>query len=98
MLLGSLRRFASRGSAAQSAVAAQGRCFSSIPVIDVSPLVQPHRSVADQQEAAVALHEAARRIGFFYAANTGVPPQLSSDILSHARRWFKLPVRLGLSL
>lgn len=93
-MLGSLRRLLPRHTAQN--LVSQGRCFSSIPVVDVSPLVQPHSSVTDQQEAAVALHEAARRIGFFYAANTGVPPQLCNDILTHARRWFDLPVRLRL--
>jgi isopenicillin N synthase-like dioxygenase len=69
------------------------RCFSQIPVIDVSPLIQAHSSLEDKQHAAAALHEAARRVGFFYAANTGVPAQLSQDILKQARQWFDLPVR-----
>lgn len=68
------------------------RCFSQIPVIDVSALVQAHSSAQDQQEAAAALHEAARRVGFFYAANTGVPTDLCSSILTQARQWFDLPV------
>lgn len=89
-MLAGLRRLRPR-SATQVGVS-QARCFSSIPVIDVSPLTQPFSSTERQQQAAVALHEAARRVGFFYAANTGVPEQLCKDILLHARRWFDLPV------
>ena len=73
-------------------IASGRRGFSQIPVIDVSALVQSHSSAQDQQEAAAALHEAARRVGFFYAANTGVPADLCSNILTQARQWFDLPV------
>jgi isopenicillin N synthase-like dioxygenase len=68
------------------------RGFSQIPVVDVSALMQAHSSAQDYQEAAAALHEAARRVGFFYAANTGVPADLCSNILTQARQWFDLPV------
>jgi isopenicillin N synthase-like dioxygenase len=89
-MLRTVQRMLSRRAA--HALASGHRCFSQIPVIDVSALVRPNSSVQAQQKAAAALHEAARCVGFFYAANTGVPAELCDDILKQARQWFDLPV------
>lgn len=49
----------------------RARCFSSIPIVDVSALVQPASNPKSRQQAAAALHDAAANVGFFYATNTG---------------------------
>ncbi len=59
---------------AYTALAARG--FTSIPVIDVSPLVKPGSEqhggdVKEQLEVAQQLHTAAKDVGFFYCKNSG---------------------------
>ncbi|KAI8477180.1 MAG: hypothetical protein J3K34DRAFT_515859 [Monoraphidium minutum] len=67
------------------------RAFTSLPVIDVSPLVNPQLGAAVKSRCAQELHAACRDVGFFVAANHGVPPAIYEGVLREARHWFALP-------
>lgn len=63
---------------------------ASIPVIDLQPLIEGRAgAVAD---AARAIGEAARGIGFFAVTGHGVPAALQGDVFAAARRLFAEPV------
>lgn len=60
----------------QAHAALAARAFTSIPVIDVSPLVKPGSEqhggdVKKQLEVAQQLHTAAKDVGFFYCQHSG---------------------------
>lgn len=64
------------------------RCFQSIPIVDVGPLVKGDQAAAD---VAQQLHKACHEVGFFYVANHGVPTQTCQAVLQEAHAWFALP-------
>lgn len=66
------------------------RSFTSIPVIDVGPLVVDPQSRGARSVAA-ELDKACRDVGFFYVTNHGVPDKVCSGVLQEARGWFQLP-------
>ena len=68
--------------------------FSSVPIIDVAPLLASLRSgeplSADALATAGKLHEAAHHVGFFYVRGHGVSEQLQENLFAAAREFFKL--------
>ena len=62
-----------RTAAGRSGMLPLARCFSSIPIVDVSALVQPHADPEDPKvrRAADELYRAAHDVGFFYAVEHG---------------------------
>jgi isopenicillin N synthase-like dioxygenase len=62
--------------------------FSSIPVIDVAPLLgTPHTL----DRMARAIDDACSNVGFFYICNHGVDPACVERAFAEARRFFALP-------
>jgi len=62
--------------------------LSEIPVVDLALLQgneRDHRRLGDE------LREACETVGFFYAANHGVPAQATTSILEQAHRFFAIP-------
>ncbi|KAF8073234.1 2-oxoglutarate-dependent dioxygenase [Scenedesmus sp. PABB004] len=70
------------------------RSFTRLPVIDMSPLLEP----TDTQDAAAVssvvaqLHDACRHVGFFFIVGHGVPAAVTEGVLRDARAWFAQPV------
>lgn len=69
--------------------------FSSIPIIDISPLVEKIDDPALSDDEGVAkvvrlLDHACKEIGFFYAIGHGVPSSLTSAVLSLSYEFFHL--------
>ena len=62
---------------------------SSIPIIDVSSLYSD--DLAECQEVAQELCEAAATVGFFYIRNHGIPASQFSAMFDIARRFFAAP-------
>jgi isopenicillin N synthase-like dioxygenase len=60
-----------------------------IPVIDLAPF--RHGDAAARRAVAKQIGDAARRIGFFYIVNHGVPDALVADVYAEAKRFFDLP-------
>jgi len=58
------------------------------PLIDVSPLVDPHASAAARAAAGREIDAAARSWGFFYAVHHGVDAELIAALVDHARAFF----------
>ncbi|KAK9366195.1 hypothetical protein V1509DRAFT_630823 [Lipomyces kononenkoae] len=61
-----------------------------IPVIDVSGIYS--EDIEMRKMVAEKVREACHRIGFFYAINHGIDPQLSSGAFEQAKRFFALPI------
>jgi len=75
--------------------------FTSVPVIDISALVNPS-SLSSSQEAksAVAkqIYDACRRVGFFYVTHHGVSTSLQQQLMELSREFFALPVEEKLEI
>jgi isopenicillin N synthase-like dioxygenase len=63
--------------------------FHTVPVIDFSPMGT--NDAAQKFLLAEAVREVCTRIGFFYIANHGIPPNLVTEIFGQGRRFFELP-------
>jgi isopenicillin N synthase-like dioxygenase len=66
--------------------------MSTIPVIDISPLVDG--SLAQAQAVAKALGQACRDVGFFYIAGHGVPPALMKRVFDTSAAFFTGPASI----
>ncbi|EWM20560.1 iron ascorbate oxidoreductase, partial [Nannochloropsis gaditana] len=64
---------------------------TTIPVIDLSPFVDPHASESSKKQCAEAVHHAAVNVGFLYVKNHGVDPSITDGARAHARAFFSLP-------
>src|ERR1700733_5053940 len=64
--------------------------FSSIPIIDVSPLMSGE--VREQQNVAYQLGRAASEVGFLYVRGHGINDALFEGVLDAAKRFFAQPV------
>ena len=62
--------------------------FSSLPIIDVGPLVA---GSAEKQVVAGQIDAACRQCGFFYVIGHGVDAGLQHDLQSLAREFFARP-------
>jgi non-haem dioxygenase in morphine synthesis N-terminal len=47
------------------------RSFTSLPIIDIGPLVNPNGSESERLSVGKQLHEACENVGFFYVKNHG---------------------------
>ena len=74
--------------AATSAASRAARAFTTIPAIDVRPLLDPTASAAAVASTSAALDAAAATVGFFSIARTGLDTR---TLLRHAAAWFGLP-------
>lgn len=61
--------------------------FSSLPVVDLAPLL----AGGDKQQVAAKIDAACRQSGFFYATGHGVDAALQHDLQSLAREFFARP-------
>ena len=64
--------------------------METVPVIDVSSLNSS--KLSDRTAVAAELGRACRGIGFFFAANHGIPDSLREDLFSASRTFFALPL------
>jgi isopenicillin N synthase-like dioxygenase len=64
--------------------------METVPVIDVSGLNSS--KLPDRSAVASELGRACRGIGFFFAANHGIPDSLREDLFSASRTFFALPI------
>jgi isopenicillin N synthase-like dioxygenase len=65
---------------------------TSLPIIDVSPLLITNSTVSSQQETAEQIHQACRDWGFFYVKNHGVSMKLQEKLLELSRAFFAQPL------
>jgi isopenicillin N synthase-like dioxygenase len=67
--------------------------FTSIPIIDINPFVNPHCEDRElkKREVATKLHEACKNVGFFYIKGHGVDQQLVDGVRTQAKEFFDLP-------
>ncbi|KAK9819032.1 hypothetical protein WJX74_007795 [Apatococcus lobatus] len=68
-----------------------GRAFTSLPVINISPLVDKAQSALAKAQVGAELVKACRNVGFFYVTGHGVEEETYRGILQLARTWFQLP-------
>ncbi len=61
--------------------------ITDIPVIDISALVER----GETADVALAIHDAATRVGFFYLCGHGIPQNLMDDAFTVARDFFAMP-------
>src|ERR1700735_623850 len=66
--------------------------MSSIPVIDVAPLINGTRAQA--QDVAKALGQACREVGFFYITGHGIPPALRASVFNQSAALFAGPASI----
>src|ERR1700761_7509778 len=80
---------------------AEPRDFSSIPVLDIGPML--HGSAADKRAFAETLAQMARSVGFFHLSGHGIPAAHFERLRAMAEQFFALPeaekmaVYIGLS-
>eukprot|EP01114_Cavostelium_apophysatum_P021952 TRINITY_DN7801_c0_g1_i1.p1 TRINITY_DN7801_c0_g1~~TRINITY_DN7801_c0_g1_i1.p1 ORF type:complete len:329 (+),score=39.95 TRINITY_DN7801_c0_g1_i1:44-1030(+) len=66
--------------------------FSSIPVIDIGPILQYPSNDVRFLKAAESIDLACRNVGFFYIVNHGIPQEKTQGIFKHAHEFFDLPI------
>ncbi|PSN73688.1 naringenin,2-oxoglutarate 3-dioxygenase [Corynespora cassiicola Philippines] len=62
----------------------------SLPLIDISPFLDPTSTPLSRQKTATALNAACTSYGFFYLTGHGIPASRLSQIISLARTFFSL--------
>jgi isopenicillin N synthase-like dioxygenase len=65
--------------------------MTSLPIIDISPFLDPTSAPESRLQTANALDTACREVGFFYLKNHNIPPSELDRILSISRSFFALP-------
>ncbi|KAL9245807.1 hypothetical protein vseg_019414 [Gypsophila vaccaria] len=70
--------------------------FTSIPIIDISALVEKSNDASMSEDAALwevvrQLHDACRQAGFFYVKGHGIPNSLLKEVKDITRQFFHLP-------
>jgi len=70
--------------------------FTSIPVVDVSALLDGTPGALDR--VAAELERAARDVGFLYVAGHGVPQRLFDNLMAVTERFFALPLEQKMSV
>jgi isopenicillin N synthase-like dioxygenase len=63
-----------------------------LPVVDISPFLDPRPSDAEADMVAAAIDQSCREIGFFLVAGHGIDLQARADMLAAAREFFDLPI------
>jgi isopenicillin N synthase-like dioxygenase len=63
----------------------------SLPIIDISPFLDPHSLPSTRQSTASAINSACIDYGFFYLTGHGIPVTKLDQIISLARQFFALP-------
>ena len=61
---------------------------TSLPIIDVSSLLDNNSTESNQQEVASQIHQACRDWGFFYVKNHGIPLELQEQLIELSRAFF----------
>ncbi|RFU32381.1 hypothetical protein B7463_g3977, partial [Scytalidium lignicola] len=64
----------------------------SIPVIDISPFLNPKSTLTQQKEVVSAVRDACVSYGFFQLVGHGVPLKLQQQIIGCAKTFFELPL------
>ncbi|KAF2849906.1 Clavaminate synthase-like protein [Plenodomus tracheiphilus IPT5] len=64
----------------------------SLPIIDISPFMNPHATRESRQSTATALNDACINYGFFYLTGHGIPLSTLNHIISLARTFFARPL------
>src|SRR5271156_1389390 len=62
-----------------------------LPIIDISPFLDPNSTPADRLRTAQALDHACRTVGFFYLTGHNIPISELDEILAQAHTFFSLP-------
>ena len=65
--------------------------MTSLPIVDISPFLNPNSSSASRVETARTLDHACRTVGFFYLSSHNIPTGDIHKILSLANTFFALP-------
>ncbi len=65
--------------------------MTSLPIIDISPFLDPNSSSSERLNTARALDNACRTVGFFYLSKHNIPLTELDCILSLAHSFFALP-------
>lgn len=65
--------------------------MTTLPIIDISPFLDPESSPSSRLETARALDAACRTVGFFYLSKHNIPVLDLDQILSLAHSFFALP-------
>jgi isopenicillin N synthase-like dioxygenase/predicted PurR-regulated permease PerM len=63
-----------------------------LPVVNISPFLDPTSSASALDDTAAAIDRACREIGFFVVTGHGIEPTVRADLLGAARDFFALPV------
>lgn len=66
---------------------------SGLPIIDISPYLDPTSSASARREKAQAINAACTNYGFFYLTGHGIPSSKLDEIIDLARRFFALPLK-----
>jgi isopenicillin N synthase-like dioxygenase len=67
------------------------RVMATLPIIDISPFLDPESSQTSRYQTAHALDHACRTVGFFYLSSHNIPDSTLQQVLSLARSFFALP-------
>jgi isopenicillin N synthase-like dioxygenase len=65
---------------------------SSLPIIDISPFLDPSSAPEARHQTATAINSACQEFGFFYLTGHGIPTSTLDHIISLARQFFALPL------
>ncbi|KAG7667303.1 hypothetical protein Ndes2526B_g04190 [Nannochloris sp. 'desiccata'] len=71
-------------------ISSQGNFFKELPIIDIAPLIAPNSTLGERAKVGNELHEACKRVGFFYIRN-GMAEAIARTVRTQARQWFALP-------
>jgi isopenicillin N synthase-like dioxygenase len=65
---------------------------NSLPVIDISPFLDPSSDSSIRQRTAQSIANACQEFGFFYLTGHGIPTSTLDSIIDLARQFFALPL------
>jgi len=64
---------------------------TTLPIIDISPFLDPLAAPSARMQTAKALDAACRTVGFFYLSNHNIPSSELDNILALSRSFFARP-------
>ena len=68
--------------------------MASLPIIDISPFLDPASSLESRLAKAKSLDRACREVGFFYLSQHSIPTSELAEVLSFAHSFFSLPAAI----
>lgn len=72
--------------------------FTSIPIVDLSPLINPAATADDKQQLVLSIRDACTRVGFFIIKNHGIQWEIVENAFDGLEEFFNLPLETKMEI